>query len=67
MPIPVEIDISLDRVSPAVEATAYFIVAEALTNVAKHSHPHRATVSVRLQVESAADGGTLIAASIAVR
>ena len=33
----------------AVEATAYFVVAEALTNVAKHSHPHRATVVARVE------------------
>jgi signal transduction histidine kinase len=33
----------------AVEATAYFVVAEALTNVAKHSHAHRATVVARVE------------------
>ena len=32
-----------------VEATAYFVVAEALTNVAKHAHAQRATVSARLE------------------
>jgi signal transduction histidine kinase len=37
---PVSVDLHTDlprRLSPAVEATAYFVVAEALTNVAKHS------------------------------
>ena len=29
------------RLDPAVETTAYFVVAEALTNVAKHSHASR--------------------------
>ncbi|WP_369201325.1 sensor histidine kinase [Streptomyces sp. PU-14G] len=35
------------RCAASVEATAYFVVAEALTNVAKHSGAHRATVTVR--------------------
>ena len=48
MPIPVETDISVERLPPAVEATAYFIVAEALTNVVKHAHAHSATVRMQL-------------------
>jgi signal transduction histidine kinase len=47
--IPVEIDISVNRLPRAIEATAYFIVSEALTNVAKHSRAQRATVSARLE------------------
>jgi signal transduction histidine kinase len=104
MSIPVEIDISVDRLPRAVEASAYFVVAEALTNVAKHSRAERATVRARLErralevevaddgvggargdgsglvglsdrlaaldgrlrVESPADGGTRVAASIPV-
>jgi len=34
------------RPRPAVEAVAYFVVAEALTNVAKHSRASHATVVV---------------------
>jgi signal transduction histidine kinase len=49
MSIPVEIDISVNRLPRAIEATAYFIVSEALTNVAKHSRAQRATVSARLE------------------
>src|SRR5207248_3689912 len=49
MPVPVEIAVSEDRLPPAVEATAYFIVAEALTNVAKHSHAQRAAVTARVE------------------
>ena len=49
MPVPVEIGVSVDRLPLAVEATAYFIVAEALTNVAKHSHANRAAVTARLE------------------
>ena len=33
------------RLPPAVEATAYFVVSEALTNVAKHSRAERAEVT----------------------
>ena len=39
---PVEIDVSVDRLPAPVEATAYFLVAEALTNVAKRSSCGRA-------------------------
>ncbi len=46
-PVPVTIDINLEhRLPEAVEATAYFVVAEALTNVAKHSSASQAWVNV---------------------
>ncbi|MFE2375014.1 histidine kinase [Streptomyces sp. NPDC059398] len=35
------------RPDPAVETAAYFVVAEALTNVAKHSHAQRCTIGMR--------------------
>jgi signal transduction histidine kinase len=61
MSTPVEIDVFQDRLPLPFEATAYFVVAEALTNVAKHSHARRATVTARLddramQVEVCDDG-----------
>ena len=37
MEIPVAVDVCEGRMAPAIEATAYFVIAEALTNVAKHS------------------------------
>jgi signal transduction histidine kinase len=47
-PVPVTVDVDLaTRPAQAVEAIAYFVVAEALTNVAKHSRAGRAQVSVR--------------------
>jgi signal transduction histidine kinase len=49
MPVPVEIDLSVDRLPSAVEATAYFVIAEALTNVAKHAHAERASVAARIE------------------
>jgi signal transduction histidine kinase len=105
MSIPVEVDVSVGRLPRTVEATAYFIVAEALTNVAKHSQAQHAAVRLRvegdtlrvevcddgvggvraegvaliglrdrvaaldgsLRVDSPADGGTVIKASLPVR
>ena len=102
MRVPVEIGVSVGRLPAAVEATAYFVVAEALTNVAKHARAGQVEVTARivdgtlavevrddgaggaqadgsgligladrvaaldgqLQVESPADGGTLLAAAI---
>jgi signal transduction histidine kinase len=102
MPMPVEVEILADRLPATIEATAYFVVAEALTNVAKHACAASASVAARfvdgtleveirddgvggvrpegsglrgladrltalggrLQVESPADGGTLVAAAI---
>jgi GAF domain-containing protein len=48
-PVPVEIDVSVGRLPTAVEATAYFVVAEALTNVAKHAHARHAKVMARIE------------------
>ena len=102
MPVPVENAVAVGRLPAPVEATAYFVVAEALTNVAKHAHAAGATVAARIErgalrldvrddgiggarpdgsglvglgdrlavldgrlsVESPADGGTLVAATI---
>jgi signal transduction histidine kinase len=103
-PVPVEIDVSVDRLPAPVEATAYFVVAEALTNVAKHAGAASAAVAARvedgtlrvevrddgdggarpdgsglqglwdrlaaldgrLRIESPANGGTLVAATIPI-
>jgi len=44
-PIPVDLDVSPSpRLTPAVESTAYFVVAEALTNIAKHSHANECRI-----------------------
>ncbi|HVX33970.1 MAG TPA: ATP-binding protein, partial [Solirubrobacterales bacterium] len=40
----VEIDVTAERLAPEIEASAYFIVAEALTNVVKHSGARSARV-----------------------
>jgi signal transduction histidine kinase len=63
-PVHVEIDVAVDRLAAPVEATAYFIFAEALTNVAKHARAKRATVrahvdgdTLRLEVRDDGIGG----------
>jgi len=100
--LPVEVEIPDDRLPPEIEASAYFVIAEALTNVMKHAQAKsaqvRATVSEgwlsiavrddgiggvdpgghgmlgmsdrvtalggRLQVESPAEGGTLLSVKL---
>ncbi|MEV5901757.1 sensor domain-containing protein [Streptomyces sp. NPDC052127] len=70
--VPCRIDVDVpERCAVSVEATAYFVVAEALTNIAKHSGAGHAVVTARgrggrllLRVEddgrggAEADGGT---------
>jgi signal transduction histidine kinase len=61
-PVEVVLDLQLDRrPPPAIEAAAYYVVAEALANVAKYAQATTATVSVttdgeRLRVEVRDDG-----------
>jgi signal transduction histidine kinase len=57
----VEVDLPPERFPAEIEASAYFIVAEALTNVLKHAHAESASVSAlvvdgMLQVEVRDDG-----------
>ncbi|MET9481916.1 sensor domain-containing protein [Streptomyces sp. NPDC006638] len=47
VPVEVSLDGAAGRYSDAVEATAYFVVCEALANVARHSGAARATVTGR--------------------
>src|SRR5918992_441307 len=47
-PVPVQLTVELDeRPSSTVEAIGYFVVAEALTNVARHARATQASVTVR--------------------
>jgi signal transduction histidine kinase len=51
-PVPVEVrGVPDDPISPAVEACAYFVTAEALTNVAKYAHANEASVKISLDEE----------------
>ncbi|MEA2221809.1 MAG: hypothetical protein QOH83_185, partial [Solirubrobacteraceae bacterium] len=49
MPLPVDNHVAVGPLPDAVEATAYFVVAEALTNVAKHARAQRAAVTARIE------------------
>jgi signal transduction histidine kinase len=100
--LPARVDVPAGRLPAEIEASAYFIVAEALTNVVKHSYAGRAEVTAsledgmlrievrdngaggadpdghgllgmrdrvttlggRLEIESPAGGGTLVAATL---
>ena len=49
-PLDVAVDAHVDgRLPEAVEAAAYFVVAEALTNSAKHAGAHSATIRASLE------------------
>ncbi len=64
-PIPVEVTVNLQhRPPPTPEAAAYYVVAEAITNISKHAQARRATVSIgyadgalRVAVEDDGRGG----------
>lgn len=51
-PMPCQIDVQVpDRCAASVEATAYFVVAEALTNASRHSRAQHVSVTVRSQTD----------------
>ena len=47
--VPVQLNAPAERFPPEIEATAYFIVAESLTNVVKHSHAEHAVVRASVE------------------
>ena len=53
MSLPVSVDVAVERLPAGVEATAYFVVSEALTNVVKHARADAAAVIAQV------DGGVL--------
>ena len=60
-PLPVTVDATDERFTPEVEATAYFVACEALTNVVKHAGATRASIAARrddglLVIEVSDDG-----------
>ncbi|MGV9381342.1 histidine kinase [Nonomuraea sp. NPDC003707] len=51
-PFPVKLHVDIERrATPTIEAVAFFIVSEALTNIAKHAAATKAEVSVRRERE----------------
>jgi signal transduction histidine kinase len=60
-PVTVELDVAAGRLPPEIEAAAYFVCSEALTNAAKHAFASRIAVRVArrerfLEVEITDDG-----------
>jgi PAS domain S-box-containing protein len=49
MTVPVENGVTVGRLPAAVEATAYFVVAEALTNIVKHARAQHAVVTAQVE------------------
>lgn len=61
LPLPVEIDVPQQRLPEQLEATVYYLVSEALTNVAKHAQASSARVAIasdagQLRLEVSDDG-----------
>ena len=61
VPVPVRLNLTRERFAPEIEANAYFVIAEALTNVVKHSQAKHADVQAwitdgALQMEIRDDG-----------
>jgi PAS domain S-box-containing protein len=48
-PVPVAVRVPAERFSPIIESTAYFVVAEALANIAKHAEASEASVTIAVQ------------------
>ncbi len=60
-PVPVQVESDGERYPASVETTAYFVIAEALANIAKHAHATSAVVSLgrengKLSVDITDDG-----------
>ena len=61
-PLPVAVAATEERFSPEIEAAAYFVACEALTNVVKHANASKASIGARrddglLVIEVSDDGG----------
>jgi signal transduction histidine kinase len=48
-PVPIEISVLVGRLPAVIEATAYFVVAEALANVVRHASAERAAVAAHIE------------------
>ena len=69
-PVPVELEATHERLPPQVEAAAYFVACEAVTNAVKHASPSRVRVeatvvdgALRLVVVDDGVGGATVAAA----
>jgi signal transduction histidine kinase len=51
--VTLDLDLPEGRLDPSVETTAYYFVAEALTNTQRHAHATHATVRISVSEEAA--------------
>jgi signal transduction histidine kinase len=51
-PIPVRVDVPERRFAPAIESTAYYAAAEALTNAARHARASLVTITARVDEDT---------------
>jgi signal transduction histidine kinase len=51
IPIPttINVDVNNERFQPIIESTAYFVAAEAMTNIVKHANATEISVAIRLE------------------
>jgi signal transduction histidine kinase len=61
LPLPVRLDLTDQRLPPAVEASVYVVVAEAVSNVIRHAHASSAAIRIAVEdglvtVEARDDG-----------
>jgi signal transduction histidine kinase len=49
LPVPVQLEFDAPRCPSKTEVTAYFVIAESLTNVVKHARANRIVVGVRIE------------------
>jgi signal transduction histidine kinase len=56
LPLAVDLRVRVPRLPPPLETTGYFVVAEAMTNVVKHSRATRASIDIDIH----ADGETVV-------
>ena len=50
-PVPVSLELPAQRFAPLTESTAYFVVSEALANVAKHAQASEAAVRIAVEAD----------------
>jgi PAS domain S-box-containing protein len=52
LPLPVDVDIEVERLPATIEANAYFAISETLMNVVKHASAASASVAARVEADS---------------
>lgn len=72
--IEVSVEVGAERYPPAVEGAAYFVVSEALANIAKHANASKASIRIRsetdrliLEVEDDGAGGAALTGGTGLR